>query len=236
MPSNHAQSGESQPGDAGPRRPRAGDPHADAAEALLARALRGDRGALVDALEGLAGPLRARLDARIPAVLRTTIEADDVLQVTYIEVVGRIGQFREGGARGFRAWVTRIAENNLLDAIRAAQAAKRPDPARRAHASPNASDSAVTLIEQISGASRTTPSRFAARDEAVVMMERMLSTLPGDYARVIREYDLAGRPVEEVARAMGRSVGAVYMLRSRAHDRLREAMGDEGNYFTRTGG
>lgn len=213
----------------------AGEP-VDPLESALGRALKGDRGALIEVLEAIAPALRARLEGKIPAVLKVAVEADDVLQVTYIEVVGRIGQFKTGGLSGFRAWVTRVAENNLLDAIRAAQAAKRPDPAKRAHTPRNADDSAATLIEVLAGESKATPSRFVARGEAVMAMERMLATLPADYAKVIRLYDLAGRPVEEVAKEMGRSTGAVFMLRARAHDRLREAMGDEGKYFSRAGG
>ena len=213
----------------------AGEP-ADPLEAALGRAVKGDRGALVELLEAIAPALRIRLDGKIPPALKVTIEADDVLQVTYIEVVGRIGQFKTGGLSGFRAWVARVAENNLLDAIRAAHAAKRPDPAKRAHTPRNADESAATLIDVIAGESKATPSRCVARGEAVMAMERMLATLPADYAKVIRLYDLAGRPVEEVAKEMGRSTGAVFMLRARAHDRLREAMGDEGKYFSRPGG
>jgi RNA polymerase sigma-70 factor (ECF subfamily) len=216
---------------------RAGRPDAaaDRCEELLARAIKGDRGALIDLLEDCAPMLRGRLEGKIPPALKVTVEADDVLQVTYIEVVGRIAQFKTGGANGFRAWVSRVAENNLLDAIRAAQAAKRPDPAKRAHTPRNADDSAATLIEVLAGDSKATPSRFVARGEAVMAMERMLATLPADYATVIRLYDLAGRSVEEVAREMGRSTGAVFMLRARAHDRLRDAMGDPGQYFSRAG-
>ncbi len=211
-------------------------PQDDAREALLTRAIRGDRAALVELLETIAPALRIRLEGKIPPALRVAVEADDVLQVTYIEVVGRISQFKTGGMSGFRAWVCRVAENNLLDAIRAAQAAKRPDPAKRAHTPRNADDSAATLIEVLAGDSKATPSRFVARGEAVMAMERMLATLPADYARVIRLYDLAGHPVEEVAKEMGRSTGAVFMLRARAHDRLRDAMGDAGQYFSRAGG
>ena len=213
----------------------AGGESADTLEVALGRAMNGDRAAIIDLLESLAPALRARLENKIPAALKVAVEADDVLQVTYIEVVSRIGQFKAGGLGGFRAWVTRVADNNLLDAIRAAQAAKRPNPARRAHMPRNADDSAATLIEVLSGESKATPSRFIARGEAIVAMERMLSTLPADYATVIRLYDLAGQRVEEVAREMGRSTGAIFMLRARAHDRLRDAMGDEGKYFSRAG-
>lgn len=203
---------------------------------VLAKVMAGDRACLIDLLEELAPALRIRLESKIPPALRVAVEADDVLQVTYIEVFGRIGQFKGGGLDGFKAWVGRVAENNLLDAIRAAQAAKRPDPAKRAHRARTAEDSAATLIDVIAGDSKATPSRFMARGEAVVAMERMLATLPADYARVIRLYDLAGHSADDVAREMGRTTGAIFMLRARAHDRLREAMGDEGKYFSRAGG
>jgi DNA-directed RNA polymerase specialized sigma24 family protein len=45
-------------------------------------------------------------------------------------------------------------------------------------------------------------------------------------------YDLEGRPVQEVAQALGRSPGAVYMLRARAHRRLSEIMGTASRYVT----
>lgn len=212
------------------------NPKDQAPDTVLDKALAGDRACLIDLLERVAPGLRIRLEGKIPPALRVAVEADDVLQVTYIEVFGRIGQFKGGGFDGFKAWVCRVAENNLVDAIRSAQAAKRPDPARRAHRPRTADDSAATLIDVIAGDSKATPSRFMARGEAVMVMERMLTTLPADYARVIRLYDLAGHGVEEVAKEMGRSTGAVFMLRARAHDRLREAMGDEGKYFTRAGG
>jgi len=204
-------------------------------DAELARALAGDREALVAVLERVAPPVRQRLTRRIPADMAATLDADDILQVTYIEVVTRIGQFRGGGLGGFEAWVRRIADNNLLDAIRAARAAKRPDPARRAEAG-TPGRSAALLIEQLSSAGTGTPSRQCARGEALAAMERLLATLPADYARVIRLYDLRGLPVADVAAELGRSPGAVYMLRARAHERLREAMGSAGNYFTRAGG
>jgi DNA-directed RNA polymerase specialized sigma24 family protein len=41
-------------------------------------------------------------------------------------------------------------------------------------------------------------------------------------------FDLEGRPVQQIASALQRSEGAVYMLRARAHDRLREILGFSG--------
>lgn len=202
-------------------------------EALLSQALGGDRGALVSLLEELAPMVRARIEPKIGAHLRPVVECDDIMQVTYLEVVTRLETFKGGGASGFLAWVTRIAENNLIDAGRAASAAKRPDPRKRVR-DRSGEESMVAMVEHL-GMTVSTPSRAAARGEAVDALERTLDRLPEDYARVIRMYDLGGESIEDVAEALGRSEGAVYMLRARAHERLRDLLGTESRYFTKIG-
>jgi len=86
---------------------------------------------------------------------------------------------------------------------------------------------------ELLGATYTTPSRAAARREADSFIEQALAKIPSDYADVIRLYDLEQRPIAEVAQHLGRTEGAVYMLRARAHDRLREALGTESMFFSR---
>ncbi|MEQ8770269.1 MAG: RNA polymerase sigma factor [Phycisphaerales bacterium] len=202
-------------------------------EDLLAKALKGDRAALIDLLEAFGPMVRARIEPKIGAHLRPLIEADDIMQVTYMEAVTRLDSFTSGGAKGFLAWVTRIAENNLTDAARAADAAKRPDPRKRITGG-DANSSMIAMVEHL-GMTVTTPSRAAATGEAVSALERTLARLPEIYAKVIRLYDLEQWPVDEVAEEIGRSEGAVYMLRARAHERLRDLLGSESQYFTKIG-
>ena len=49
---------------------------------------------------------------------------------------------------------------------------------------------------------------------------------------LVRLYDLQCRDITEVCTQLGKSSGAVYMLRARAHDRLRENMGGASQFFT----
>ena len=200
---------------------------------LLTKATRGDREALVELLEAIAPQIRGRIEPKIGRHLRSIVDADDIMQVTYLEVVTRLDSFKSGGAKGFLAWVTRIAENNLTDAARAAEAAKRPDPRKRVQ-EPSGEASMVAMVEQL-GMTVTTPSRAAAKNEAVDALERVLTRLPEDYAKVIRMYDLGGQDIEDVAEELGRTPGAVYMLRARAHERLRDLLGSESRYFTKIG-
>jgi RNA polymerase sigma-70 factor (ECF subfamily) len=143
----------------------------------------------------------------------------------------RIRVFQPHGPASFVAWLRRIARNNLRDALRSLQREKRPNPRQRLTHAPSSEDSYVNLIELL-GATTSTPSRSAMRAEAKQLLEAAMDHLPPDYAQVIRLCDLEGRTGQEVAELMGRSRGAIVMLRSRAHDRLREWLGSGSAFLT----
>jgi RNA polymerase sigma factor (sigma-70 family) len=205
------------------------NPEAD----LVLQAVAGDEAALSQLLKLLSPDLRARLSTRIGQAFRASLDPDDVLQVSYLEAFLRVRAFKPPASDpfpAFRAWLSRIADNNLTDAIRGLERAKRPDPRKRvSNSSPE--DSFVQLVE-ILGVTSTTPSRVAARHETADLMNRTLSRLPPDYARVIRLHDLQGLAPAGVAAEMGRSTGAIFMLRARAHDQLRELLGSESQFFS----
>lgn len=199
---------------------------------LLKSALLGDRAALVELLQEVSPPIRARIESKVPGALRPTLDADDVMQVTYSEAFLRLKRFTSGGAGAFAAWLSRLAENNLIDAVRAMEAAKRPDPRRRVGAGGDTEASMVQLVEML-GVASATPSRAAAQGEANRALMQAIDSLPEPYAKVVRLFDLGGRSITEVSSEMGKSDGAVYMLRARAHERLRELLGPGGLYFSR---
>ncbi len=192
-------------------------------DTLTTAALAGDRDALRDLLRRHDPHLRAHFTGKIRATHRAAFDVDDVLQVTYLEVYLRIGQFRPGRPGGFRAWLTRIAENNLLDAVRGLGRQKRP-PRERQVVLPSREESCASLFSMLSG-DATTPSMHMARKEAKAKLECALDKLPPDYETVVRLCDLEKLPVGDVAKAMERSPASVYMLRARAHARLAEFLG-----------
>ena len=199
----------------------------------LERALDGDREALIGLLERLGPRVRGRIAARIGAHHRSSIDEDDVMQVTYLEAVTRLASFRGGGSSGFLAWLSRLAENNLVDAIRMIEAEKRPNPKKRVRPNRDSpdTDSMVALIELV-GVTSSAPSDGAAHDEVKRALDAVLARMPPDYAQVILMYDLQGQPASAVAVEMGRSEGAIYMLRARAHDRLRDELPSESKFFS----
>lgn len=187
--------------------------------------------ALVERLLADAEPsLRQALWGLIPPTFRSALDIDDVIQVTFIEAFLRIGTFIPRGPGSFEAWLTRMARNNLKDAVKALRAEKRV-PRHRMVTIGAGSDSYEGLLNQL-GSSSATPSRAAAGAESRNLVEDALGKLPPDYARVVRLMDIDAQTAPQAASALGRSVGAVYMLRVRAHALLREILGGSGRYFS----
>lgn len=196
---------------------------------LLEKAVEGDAASLRILLEHFGSEVRQRLSGRIDKRWSSSLDEDDVMQVTYLEAFLHIDQLTARDSASFLGWLSRIAENALRDAIRGLSRQKRPDPARRIVATDGA-DSYVGLLECL-GVTTTTPSREVARRDAAAILENAIARLPDAYRSAVRRYDLEGRPVAEIAAQMGRSVGAVHMLRARAHDRLREVLGTASQFF-----
>lgn len=197
---------------------------------LLKAAKTGDADALTELLARHGPEVRRRLV--IGSVWQAVIDAADVMQVTYLEAFLRIYQFEARTSDSFRAWLDRLAQNNLRDAIREFERRKRPDPRHQVGRGAT-SDSTTTLLEELGGRTPTA-SRVVAGRESQQALERALGQLPPLYAQVVRMHDLEGQPVSEVAVALGRSCGAVYMLRARALDQLRELLGPESQFFSRS--
>lgn len=198
---------------------------------LLGRAGRGDRDALARLLEKLGPAVRRSLNGKIPRRWRAVLSDDDVMQQTYADAIAQIARIRADSEDAFTGWLVVTAQHNLQDAVKMLEADKRGGQRRRVE--PVGPDGTPLRLSELLPGTGTTPSGQAARGEAGTALQRALTRLPATYARVVRLYDLEGRPVQEVAAELKRSPGAVFMLRIRAHERLRELLGNTSNFFTR---
>lgn len=198
---------------------------------LLAKAGTGDTDALSDLLGSVGPQVQAGLEGKIANHHQSAFDTADVMQVTYLEAFLRFLRFEPtGGIGSFVRWLERIAENNLLDAVRAIDREKRP-PRSKKLTRVQKDGTYVTLLGNLT-VTTGTPSREVAKSEANQLLEQALTKLPRDYERVVRELDLEGRSPGDAAESLGRSKGAVHMLRARAHDRLRELLGSPSKFFT----
>jgi RNA polymerase sigma-70 factor (ECF subfamily) len=194
------------------------------------RAAEGDGDAMEELLARSEPGLRQALCGAIGAEFRSALDVDDVIQVTFIEAFLQFGKFSYRGDGSFLAWLRQLAQNNLRDAVKGLKREKRP-PRHRAVSIHGDSDSYVDLLAQLGG-STTTPSGASARREAKNLIEAAIGKLPPDYEKIVRLMDLEGLTGAQAAKSMGRSEGAVYMLRMRAHALLREYLGSGGKFFS----
>jgi RNA polymerase sigma-70 factor (ECF subfamily) len=191
---------------------------------LLAYAVAGDEAALARLLERAAPLVRARLHRAVPPRWQALVTLDDALQESYTEAFLHIRRLRPESDAAFVGWLTRLTRNNLIDAIRALETEKRGGGRARQRVARD--DSAIDLLERLA-ARESTPSRVMARAEAVAALRGAIELLPERYRQVVTLYDLQGEPIDRVAAALGRSSGAVYMMRSRAHRLLADRLAND---------
>ncbi|HPF41475.1 MAG TPA: sigma-70 family RNA polymerase sigma factor [Phycisphaerae bacterium] len=196
-------------------------------EQLLNRARQGDTASLGELLLRHGPQVRERL--QINARWRAVLEPNDIMQVTYFEAFEQINRFT-GTAASFPRWLKRIADNNLRDAIQYLDRAKRPPPDRRVVSS-ETGDGVAMLYELIEEGG-VSPSRQAGMHEIRQVLEAEIDRLPDDYQRVIRRLFLEGKSVGDVAEEMGRTTGAIHLLRIRAVKRLGEMLGSGSRFFS----
>jgi RNA polymerase sigma-70 factor (ECF subfamily) len=188
-----------------PRRaPRRGEPDPDLADVLAAQRDRAAFGALyrryLDRVYGYCFYL-----------LGDHHDAEDVTERTFVAALGAIDGYRDEGAT-FRAWLFRIAHNQLANALRSRQrqrtASLETVPEPMIHADP----AGLLSIAEDSRALR-------------VALER----LPDDRRQVVVLRFVDGLSAREIGAVLGRSEGAVRVLQHRALRELAELIAAGGS-------
>jgi RNA polymerase sigma-70 factor (ECF subfamily) len=167
---------------------------------VLAAAKRGDRAAHARLYEVFGAPVYT-LARRM---LRSRAHAEDVLQETFVEVLRNVAAYRGDAALG--TWIKRIAVNKCLAYLRSGWKLKR-DEDFDIDASPSV------------GA--------AAQFDDAIALERALDTLADVPRAVVWLHDVEGYTHGEIGRLMGRTPSFSKSQLARAHERLREALGDD---------
>jgi RNA polymerase sigma-70 factor (ECF subfamily) len=207
---------------------------------LIARAGAGDDRSLGTLLERYAPGVRAEIAGRIPARWSSVLSAEDVLQETFMDAFLDFARFTPAAAdpsrplagNGLLAWLLNIARCNLVDAVRMLEADKRGGERRRLTQVAGEEGSLADLLDMLSG-TVTAPSLRARRGEEAASLRRAVAGLSEPHRNVVESYDLRGLPAAEVAAAIGRSEGAVFMVRARAHRKLAEQLGVAAEYLSR---
>lgn len=201
-------------------------------EDLVSQAIAGDR----DSLEQLMGrhgvALLHRIESKIPADVHSLTSADDIIQETLVQVYRDVGRLQANDEAGFVAWMTRIAENRLLDAIRQAHCKKR-DRRREQRLAAPVDSLRMLLSDLLADEGMETASRIASTAETIHAVRFSIAGLPDDQRRAIQLRYLQQQSLEQTAKEMQRTPDAVRGLLHRAKQSMRASLGRSTRWFPR---
>jgi RNA polymerase sigma-70 factor (ECF subfamily) len=184
-------------------------------EALIHRIRDGDQDAFRVLFDRYVDALRAKVRQALPARVRRKVSVSDVLQEARIIALRRCPDFQLHQEGSFGAWLSRIVDHRVRNAIRFhAGTAKRA--ALREVSRGDRPDTAEFLSRGPS------PSEMAMASEMKDTLRQVLEALPEDYREVLRLAQAEHLALRDVADRMGRSEEAIQKLHQRALSRFRE--------------
>jgi RNA polymerase sigma-70 factor (ECF subfamily) len=193
-------------------------PHPDAQ--LLARARAGE----FQAFEELVSRHERRVYATAMGILRHREDAEDVTQTVFLNAFEHLPGFR--GEAAFSTWVTRIAVNTALKALRKRKGLK----VTTGHGGAETEDGTIPHPEFIAPW-RDDPVRIVEQRHLRRALDDAVARLPDNHRLVFILRDVEDLSVRETARALGISEANVKVRLLRARLALREKLtrlfGDE---------
>jgi RNA polymerase sigma factor (sigma-70 family) len=200
--------------------------HATDMDALLARACSGDDAALEQAMVLTTPLLRTHIEHEIQARWKGYLTIEDILQETYLDAYASFSRFTPDGENAFLRWLKRIALNNITDAVRAISQPGAEDhqrtPRHLTGFGPH-----LTLLKTVVGMRQSlNVSHAATEEEARGILSRIMAGLLEHERFVVGQLFFQERTAAEVAAELGRTIGAVHLIRNRALRKLREMFDD----------
>lgn len=180
-------------------------------------------------------PLRELIRRRISRRLSSKIDPDDVLQDLLLSIVHSAKPeevIRMHDADELQAWLITLIRRTVCGIIRKLNSKKRRGGFHTYGETENPDRSRPSLLEVVHDDARS-PSSAEAAIEVKNAMRAALSSLPIPYRRAVTLHFLECLPPKEVARMMGKSLGAVRGLLYRGVRMLRARMGPADQWFSK---
>jgi RNA polymerase sigma-70 factor (ECF subfamily) len=192
---------------------------------LLRRAAAGDGRAAGELLAPYRDRLRRMVELRLDRRLRGRVDADDIVQETFLEAVRRLPAYAERLDMSFPVWVRFLAGQKLVDALRHHLGVQKRDAGLEVslYRGPMPEASSASLASMLLGR-LTTPSQAAVRIETQLQVQEVLNAMdPLDReVLVLRHFEHLSN--HEVAELLGLSKSAASKRYIAALKRLRQIM------------
>jgi len=175
-------------------------PPDEASLALLRAAQAGDAGATNRLFERYRDRLLQVVSLLIGKRRAGLLEdEEDIVQDALLKAFQNLGSFTPRSEGSLLHWLSKLAENDLCDAVRRERAMKRGDGRVR----PRADLSSAFLVTSMFPGDEPTPSQVAAAGELAEQVEGLLLELPERERRAFVMRRLCGTSFEEIAAELG---------------------------------
>ena len=189
---------------------------------LVALAQGGDNSALDQLCRVYGERVQRIVRFRMGTELRGKLESMDLVQDAFVAAVKDLGNFEYRDEGDFLRWMSKIAENRILDNLKRLHADKR-DIRREVpidHRVPTEGDNCPRMPEPIR---TTTPSVIMSVSEELDKLENAMNLLKPQYREVIVLSQIEGLSLKKIGDRLGKSDDAVRMLVARAMAALTSA-------------
>lgn len=192
---------------------------------LVALAKDGDRTALNQLYTVYAERIQWLVRLRMGKELRSKLESMDLAQDVIIRALQGLREFTYENEGDFIRWLSKIAENAFRDNLDKLYAGKR-DIRKEVTFDNNGSTTEGEYVGSHKLIQATTPSMIMSKREDLARLEKAIDTLKPEYREVIVLAKIEGLSYHQIGNRLGKTVGAVKMLVSRATVALASAFGN----------
>lgn len=152
---------------------------------------------------------------RMGTELRSKLESMDLVQDALMCALRDLGDFTYRNEGDFLRWLTKIAENRLKDNLDKLHTDKR-DVRREIRLDDRERTTGGAFVGTAGPIEATTPSVILSRKEDLDKLEKAIDTLRPEYREVIILAKVEELSYRQIGDKLGKSIGAVKMLVSRA--------------------
>lgn len=170
----------------------------------------------MDAFDRLVAVFRRKVFNMAFGILNDRAAADDATQEVFVKVFRSISAFR--GQSSFSTWLFAVAANTCRSHARSAR--RRAAFEVRTADAPSDEDGRPLERQPVDGA--PDPGKATEQNDIVRSVQRAIAALPLEYAQVIVMKDMQDMRYEEIAAALGCSLGTVKSRLSRARNIVKQ--------------
>lgn len=154
-----------------------------------------------------------------------TQTVDDLVQNVMFKCMRSLPGKTFPAVEAFQDWLFKIAKTAFLDAVRKANTQGEKPNQQAPAPPPNASESLLELIEQVSDSIPTASVIYSRHEGVRVLLAAIDRLQPEVYRVAVERYYLQGQKLEEIAGPLQKTPDAVRGILNRAIQKLRDEIG-----------